>query len=106
MDNNQELFELIKKGKFEFSSPQWDQVSEQAKDLIRGLLTVDPAKRFGAEKVLAHPWIMGDKTSCKQLSNVTESLREFNARRKFKVFPWIGETEIRNWRWWPLPRKD
>ena len=56
-----------------------------AKDLIRNLLILDPTKRFDADKILAHPWIVGEKTPRKQLPNVTNKIREFNAKRKFKV---------------------
>ena len=34
-DNNQELFNKIKKCEFEFPSPYWDDISESAKDLIK-----------------------------------------------------------------------
>lgn len=50
-ESNSELFEQIKEGKIEFQSPYWDEVSDNAKDLIKNLLTVDPKKknqtRFG-----------------------------------------------------------
>jgi calcium-dependent protein kinase len=32
-------------------------VSEEAKDLVRRLLTFDPAKRIPASDALQHPWI-------------------------------------------------
>lgn len=45
-DNHNALFRLIKAGKFEFSSPYWDHISDEAKDLINQMLVVDPAKRY------------------------------------------------------------
>ena len=42
---------------FEFPSPYWDNVSEQAKDFIRKLLVIDSSKRLTAEQALNHPWI-------------------------------------------------
>jgi len=47
-DSNEKLFELIKAGKLEFPSPQWDSISEAAKDLIRHLLNIDPKHRYTA----------------------------------------------------------
>ncbi|OHT13084.1 hypothetical protein TRFO_03523 [Tritrichomonas foetus] len=38
------------------------EISEEAKDLIRGLLTLDPEKRLGAkssDEILHHPWFKG-----------------------------------------------
>jgi calcium/calmodulin-dependent protein kinase I len=55
-DNNSELFEMIKTGNFEFHSPYWDQVSTEAKDLIKKLLTVDSKKRITLEQVKEHKW--------------------------------------------------
>jgi calcium-dependent protein kinase len=37
--------------------PEWDDVSDDAKDLARKLLTYDPAKRISASDALQHPWI-------------------------------------------------
>lgn len=61
-ENHERLFEMIKNGKVEFPSPYWDDISEMARDLIKKILVVDPAKRYTAEQILAHPWISGDKT--------------------------------------------
>lgn len=56
-----------------------------AKDLIAKLLVVDPTKRLTADAVLKHPWIIGDVTPRKGLPTVTAKIKEFNARRKWKV---------------------
>lgn len=47
--------------KFGFEDPAWARVSEEAKDLIRRLLVVDPARRLSASNVLAHAWIKEQK---------------------------------------------
>lgn len=52
-----ELFDLIMDGDYEFLSPYWDNVSNDAKDLISKLLVVNHSERYGAEEVLAHPWV-------------------------------------------------
>jgi len=51
------LFEIIRKGKFEFDDAVWDEVSDLAKDLICKLLVVDPSKRLTASDALKHPWL-------------------------------------------------
>ena len=38
-------------------SRQWDAVSESTRDLVRGLLTVDPDSRLTVDEALQHPWI-------------------------------------------------
>ena len=39
------LFDQILKGKYDFPSPWWDNISKDAKDLVKAMLTVDPKKR-------------------------------------------------------------
>lgn len=58
-ENTVKLYECIKKGSFEYPSPFWDNVSEDAKDLINRLLVVDPKKRLTAIDALNHNWITG-----------------------------------------------
>ena len=60
------LFEKIKKGKFDFPSPVWDNISEEAKDIIRHLLVVDPSKRWTCDELLRHSWILGETKIGKQ----------------------------------------
>jgi serine/threonine protein kinase len=84
-ENNQKLFDMIKNCEFDFPSPYWDDVSDMAKDLIKSLLVKDPKKRLDAEQLLEHPWVRGISTPRVSLPNVTQQIKEFNARRKLKV---------------------
>ena len=36
---------------------QWGEVSPEAKDLVKKMLLVDPAKRISANQALRHPWL-------------------------------------------------
>ncbi|VDN02982.1 unnamed protein product [Thelazia callipaeda] len=47
----------IRAGKYAFPSPEWDRVSEAAKDLIRKLLRTDPSERFTIEQTMNHKWV-------------------------------------------------
>jgi len=58
--DHMELFELIKRGNFTFDAVTWNQVSDEAKDFIKGLLVVDPDQRFTSVEILAHPWFLGE----------------------------------------------
>ncbi|RLN55717.1 hypothetical protein BBJ28_00012413 [Nothophytophthora sp. Chile5] len=95
-DNHNALFKKIKKGKFQFDSPYWDHVSDDAKDLISQMLVVDPEKRYSVavvvadcratvDQLLAHRWVTGTEVATVQLTSALEELRRFNARRKFKA---------------------
>jgi len=49
----------IRSGQYTFPTPEWDKVSDDAKDLIRHLLKTDPAERFHINQVMAHRYITG-----------------------------------------------
>ncbi|GAB6027266.1 Serine/threonine-protein kinase dclk1 [Chamberlinius hualienensis] len=59
-NNQEELFDLILSGQYEFTSPYWDDISNSAKELITHMLQVDPDNRFSAAQVLSHPWVSDD----------------------------------------------
>lgn len=85
-DNDTRLFKLIMKGHFEFQSPYWDDVGESAKDLIKQMLQVDPAKRLTADQVLSHPWITGETATEASLgSNFSTNYKNYKAKRRFKA---------------------
>nr|CAD7457286.1 unnamed protein product [Timema tahoe] len=44
----------IMEGNYSFTSPEWADITESSKDLIRKLLTVDPYKRITIEEALSH----------------------------------------------------
>ena len=56
-NNQEELFDQILSGLFEFNSPDWDDISYPAKELISLMLQVDPLQRYSAYEILQHPWI-------------------------------------------------
>ena len=41
--------------RYDFPSPWWDNVSQEAKQLVQGLLTIDPVKRLTAAQVPPPP---------------------------------------------------
>lgn len=84
-DNQAILFRQIKSGKFTFDSPYWDHVSDDAKDLIRKMLVLDPKQRWTAGQLLEHKWITGTNVATVQLTSALEELRKFNAKRRLKA---------------------
>ncbi|XP_062423878.1 serine/threonine-protein kinase DCLK3 isoform X1 [Rhea pennata] len=83
--DQEELFQIIKLGHYEFLSPYWDSISAAAKDLITRLLIVNPQKRYTARQVLQHPWIRtAGKTNNRNLQReVTKNIeRHFRTQRR------------------------
>ncbi|KAI1718720.1 protein kinase domain-containing protein [Ditylenchus destructor] len=66
----------IRAGQYNFSGPEWDRVSEAAKDLIRRCLITDPAERATIEQVMAHKWITHYNKNPNTPLATTQVLRE------------------------------
>lgn len=56
------------------------------------LLHADPSLRPSAAEALQHPWVRGDTPRSLHMDATVRSLREFNARRKFRVSPSLVDT--------------
>ncbi|XP_057633617.1 ribosomal protein S6 kinase alpha-4 isoform X3 [Chionomys nivalis] len=52
-----EIMCKIREGRFSLDGEAWQGVSEEAKELVRGLLTVDPAKRLKLEGLRSSSWL-------------------------------------------------
>jgi len=84
-ESTAELYKQIKKGQYDFPDPYWTNISKEAKDLVRRLLTVDPKTRFTPDQCLEHEWIGAGKASKNALeSNLTERLRLLQSRRHLR----------------------
>ncbi|XP_037375898.1 serine/threonine-protein kinase DCLK3 [Talpa occidentalis] len=84
-----ELFNIIQLGHFEFLAPYWDNISDAAKDLVSRLLVVDPKKRYTAHQVLQHPWIeTAGKTTTANLQKEVTPSSEGHSRSQHK---WASE---------------
>ncbi|MGH0157208.1 UNVERIFIED_CONTAM: hypothetical protein FKN15_078276, partial [Acipenser sinensis] len=56
----EEIMKKIKEGDFSFEGEAWKNVSQQAKDLIQELLTVDPNKRIKMSSLRYNEWLQDD----------------------------------------------
>mmetsp|Transcript_81978 Transcript_81978/g.171582 ORF Transcript_81978/g.171582 Transcript_81978/m.171582 type:complete len:511 (+) Transcript_81978:347-1879(+) len=55
------LYEQILAGKYEFDVQEWTKVSAEAKELVGGLMVVDPKLRFDIQRTLEHKWFVVDQ---------------------------------------------
>ncbi|XP_071328417.1 serine/threonine-protein kinase Chk2 isoform X1 [Trachinotus anak] len=53
----QSITDQIIRGEFTMVQSKWRHVSDQAKDVVRKLLVVDPNQRMTIEEALQHPWL-------------------------------------------------
>uniref|UniRef100_A0A3P9IYR8 Serine/threonine-protein kinase Chk2 n=1 Tax=Oryzias latipes TaxID=8090 RepID=A0A3P9IYR8_ORYLA len=54
---NHSVSEQIIRGEFTMVPYKWKHISNQAKDMVRKLLVVDPKERMSIDEALQHPWL-------------------------------------------------
>lgn len=55
--NDEQIMKRVEQGHYDFSDPEWDSISDDAKDLISKMMTYDPDSRITARQALQHPWL-------------------------------------------------
>uniref|UniRef100_A0A8D0ERV6 Calcium/calmodulin-dependent protein kinase type IV n=1 Tax=Strix occidentalis caurina TaxID=311401 RepID=A0A8D0ERV6_STROC len=93
---DQYMYSRILTCDYEFVSPWWDEVSLNAKDLVRKLIVLDPQKRLTVYQALEHPWVTGKAAKFAHMDSTQKKLQEFNARRKLKV---RRKSPVNPWGW-------
>lgn len=80
-----EILRNVRYGNFEFREKLWKGVSEDAKALLRSMMTVNPDERITAEAALKQDWIKADDSALSHdlIENVTEIKKELG--QKFKA---------------------
>jgi len=58
----------------DFPPEQWDCISDEAKDIVLGLLKIKPSTRLTAAAALGHPWISADKSHLAPIKNELQNL--------------------------------
>merc|ERR1719517_183119 len=56
-DTDADVLAKVRLGNFSFNAADWKNISEDAKNLIRFLLKMNPKDRHTAEQALNHVWI-------------------------------------------------
>merc|ERR1712176_513397 len=102
-----EVLSKVRLGNFSFNATDWKNVSEDAKNLIRSLLKMNPKDRYTAEQALNHVWIKqkAPKASGATIqSSLVDNLRGFRSQNKLKkaalhvIASQLGETQIKGLR--------
>jgi len=83
-ENTKQLYKQIKKGEYSFVKPYWTQISEDAKDLVSILLTVDPDKRATPDDVLNHKWISGEASDRDLGTGYTNRMQLSQAKKRLR----------------------
>mmetsp|Transcript_5218 Transcript_5218/g.14310 ORF Transcript_5218/g.14310 Transcript_5218/m.14310 type:complete len:344 (+) Transcript_5218:127-1158(+) len=55
-DDEDVLLKLVASARYTFPDKEWSTVSDQAKDVVRRALVVDPTQRITLSELMQHPW--------------------------------------------------
>jgi len=86
-ESNADEIQRIITGDYKFEPAiYWQGVSEEARDFIRRLLTVDPSARMTADEALKHPWLarVSSIHQSGQKDLLPEIKKAFNAKATFR----------------------
>jgi serine/threonine protein kinase len=79
-ENQNALFEKVRCGEYAFHDSEWKHVSDDAKELIRNLLVVDPCRRWTARQALRSKWLH-QPDEMLESADLTENLHNIKKKR-------------------------
>merc|ERR1719238_1729049 len=86
-ETDAEVLSKVRLGNFSFNAADWKNISEDAKNLIRMLLKMNPRDRYTAEQALNHEWIKNKApkaTGASLQEGMVANLRGFRSQNKLK----------------------
>ena len=85
-ETDEQIYKQIRKKKFDFPSPEWDIISDDAKNLLKKMLS-DAFDRISAEEVLKDPWVLDHAPNAKKGGSVQineNQLKSYAASSKMR----------------------
>mmetsp|Transcript_26744 Transcript_26744/g.44585 ORF Transcript_26744/g.44585 Transcript_26744/m.44585 type:complete len:537 (+) Transcript_26744:105-1715(+) len=90
-DSDNEIFESVRIARYDYPGPEWDDISQEAKDFIDSMLKKEPSERLTAAQAMKHKWIitqLGEKpnnrSSVSFASDRGQTFKRFMAMQKLK----------------------
>jgi len=83
-NTEQQIFNKILRAEYDFPSPDWDNISEEAKEFIRALLVLNPNDRPSARDCMESPWIINKSptVTLTRIDSFKTGMSEYNSMRK------------------------
>jgi calcium-dependent protein kinase len=103
-ETDADVLAKVRLGNFAFNAADWKNISEDAKNLIRMLLKMNPRDRYTAEQALNHVWVRNKApkaTGAEIQSSLVDNLKGFRSQNKLKkaalhvIASQLGESQIK-----------
>jgi len=81
---DQQIFNKILRAEYDYPSPDWDNISSEAKSFIDALLVLNPNDRPTAEQCLESPWIVtsAPTQTLTRIDSFKSGMTSYNDKRK------------------------
>jgi len=86
-ETDKEIWKKVRDGRYTMEGGQWEEVTDEAKDLIKKLMTYDPKRRISWSEALSHPWFLSQISEEGDTANTItalENLRDFKTTKKLQ----------------------
>jgi serine/threonine protein kinase len=95
--SEEEVLKKVRYGEFQFHSKYWKGISDEAKSLVKQMMTVDPDQRITAADALQSTWIKADNSilSADLSDNLQELKKELRGKFKAVVKGLIAVDKLR-----------
>jgi len=106
-ETDADVLAKVRLGNFSFAKADWKDVSDDAKELIKCLLRMNPRDRYTAEQALNHVWIKNlapKATNVSLKAGMVDKLKSFQSQNKLKkaalhvIASQLGEKQIKGLR--------
>jgi len=78
------LYRQIKQGQYDFPDPYWTDITDDAKDVVRGLLTVKPKERWDPDALVTNSWVSATASPKKLPAVQIRNLRLHTAKKDLR----------------------
>ena len=86
--NDKDILSRVTQGIVSTVGPEWDKISQEAKNLIKKMLEYDPKQRYSAKQALQDPWIIAHSATAHSDnlfdSSSLENLKGFRVEQKLQ----------------------
>lgn len=83
--SNREVLEKTARGQFSLTGAEWDDISEEAKDLVGKMLVVNPEHRISTTDILNHPWIKQLEEENDDVSSTSSASDQLSSTKSLSI---------------------
>ena len=87
-ETDEEIYQQVLKGEYDFPKEEWDNVSNEAKNLVKKMIEKNPYKRISALEALQDVWFKNNTKKKKVdkvlAKNVLQNMKKFKKNKKFE----------------------